>query len=296
MLHFKKLELDDIYKVKDYFHCSTNRTCDNTVGGTFMWRDYFSLTYAEYNETVIFKAKIKYYNGITAFSVPLGKDLHGGIREINLYCESNNVPVAFCTATNGECDVLRQFYKDIQLYNEAGWSDYIYRAEDLIGLSGKKYAGQRNHINFFKRTYANYSFEEISDSNLAEVKAFYHKYNDIVNKVSDIYMEEQGKTFEVLDNYDTYGLIGGCLRIDGQVAAFSIGETYRDVLYVHIEKADTSYRGSYPMIVNEFAKHYATRCIRYVNREEDVGDEGLRTSKLSYHPCDIIKKYIVIVG
>jgi hypothetical protein len=295
MLSFAKLTLEDIERIKPYFSYSTNKTCDNTVGGTFMWRDYFSVEYAEFNETLIFKVKLKYYNNITAFSLPLGKDIHGSIRAIEEYCNYSNMPVVFCTVTEEEVLIIKTIYTDLELRQEKNWSDYVYNADDLVSLAGRKYSGQRNHINYFKKTFENYSFEEITTDNVGEVKEFYNYLNSIIFKDSDIFLEEQKKTLEVLDNYERYGMIGGLLRIDSSIAAFSIGEVYNNVLYIHIEKADLKYRGAYQIINNEFAMRYASGEVEFINREEDVGDDGLRTSKLSYHPCGIIDKYIVVV-
>ena len=76
--------------------------------------------------------------------------------------------------------------------------------------------------------------------------------------------------------------------------AFAVGEIRRDTLFVHIEKADARYRGAYPMIVRGLARRYAVGDVLYINREDDAGDEGLRTSKLSYHPVRLLDKYTLI--
>ena len=295
MLEFFKLTLDDIDKLKHYFPYSVNRICDNTVGGAFMWRDYFSVEYAEYNETVIFKAKVKYHKNITAFSAPLGKDYHGCIKKIAEYCRANDMPVVFSTVTVEDIEVLRSIFSEFSLFKEADWSDYVYHAHDLTNLAGRKFSGQRNHMNFFKNTYENHTFEEITNSNLSEVRGFYTELSSKFAFDTDISAEEHNKTIEVLDNFDTYGLFGGLLRVDGSVVAFSIGEINNNVLFIHIEKADLQYRGAYNVVNNEFAKHFTTQEVKYINREEDVGDEGLRKSKLSYHPCEIIDKYVMVV-
>ena len=296
MLNFKKITLDDINPLKTYFAYSTDKTCDNTVGGTFMWRDYFSVEYALFNETLIFKVKVKYHDDITAFAIPLGKDVPGSLREIDNYCRASDIPTSYCTVTAAQLPFLEKIYGNISVYQEKSWSDYLYKADDITTLAGRKYSGQRNHINYFKKTYETHSFEEISQKNLAEVKAFYVSFNRSVNKLSDVFTEEKEKTIEVLSNYEKYGLLGGLLRANGSVVAFSIGEICGNVLFIHIEKANMSVRGAYQVINNEFAKHFSTTGVDFVNREEDVGDECLRTSKLAYHPVEIIDKYIVVVG
>jgi len=86
------------------------------------------------------------------------------------------------------------------------------------------------------------------------------------------------------------------LKANGGVVAFSVGENINNVLYVHIEKADMRIRGAYQVINRELIRQFATDEIEYVNREEDVGDEGLRYSKKSYHPCEMIDKYIFLAA
>jgi len=260
-----------------------------------MWRDYFSVEYAIYNDTVIFKAKVKYYNEITAFSFPLGRDVYGSIEKIIEYCQINELPVAFCTVTCEDIKMIESVFNNFKLQKESDWSDYIYISSDLVSLSGRKYSGQRNHINYFKNTYDDYSFEEISKENITDVKNFYVRLSSDLIFTNEIAVEEHHKTIEVLDNYDIYNLPGGLLRAGRDIVAFSIGEIINDVLFIHIEKADIKVRGAYQMINNEFAKHFVTDDITYINREEDVGDEGLRISKLSYHPHEIVDKYILIM-
>jgi len=297
MIDFKKLKLNDIERTRDYFQFSTNRTCDNTVGGTFMWRDYFNAEFAEFDNTLTFKVNIRYHGGVTAFTLPLGKDISNSIKAIEEYCIFSKIPLVFCTVTKEEIRIIKSMYRyrNVMLFQESNWSDYLYKASDITSLAGRKYSGQRNHMNFFKKTYDNYSFEEISERNISEVNEFYEYFSQKTTKESEYFVEEQVKTFEVLDNYNTYGLIGGLVRVNGKVSAFSVGEICNDVLHIHIEKADIKYRGLYQIINNEFAGHYANNEVEFINREEDVGDDGLRISKESYHPCEIIDKYIVEV-
>ena len=300
MLKFSKLTLDNINTLKPYFSYSSNQTCDNTVGGTFMWRDFFATEYEIFNDTLIFKVlNTKYFNKSTAFSIPLGeeKKLPESIKEIEKYCQYTGIPLIFCMVTKDNIKMLESLFNKnkMEINQELRWNDYLYKAEDLIFLSGRRFNGQRNHINYFKKKYQNYSFEDINCNNVNEVKEFYASSDLIDSKNTEIFIEEQKKTFEVLENYGKYGLLGGLLRINGLVMGFAIGEISKNTLYVHIEKANSQYRGAYQMIVNEFAKRYAINGIEFINREEDDGDDGLRISKLSYHPCGIIEKHAVDV-
>ena len=88
-------------------------------------------------------------------------------------------------------------------------------------------------------------------------------------------------------------MTGLCLYVNGKMSGFTAGEIIDDTLYVHIEKASTDIRGAYQILVKEFAKMHKDSAI-FINREEDMGDEGLRKSKLSYNPCTLIPKYTII--
>jgi hypothetical protein len=104
---------------------------------------------------------------------------------------------------------------------------------------------------------------------------------------------ESDKVGELLENYGQYGLFGGFLTVGGEIVSFSVGERVNDTVFVHVEKADIRYTGVYQVMVQEFLKHFAREGDLYVNREEDVGDEGLRKSKLSYHPAELLEKSVV---
>jgi hypothetical protein len=294
MLQFARLTLDDIGRTRSFFEDAPGIICDDTVGGVFMWRDYLATEYALSGDALFLKKQAPYMGGTEAFHLPFGGDREEGMRSIAAYCKSKGSPIAFILAEEEDLKLLTRLFGKARIYQEDSWSDYIYRAEDLINLPGKRYHGQKNHINYFKKTQEGYLFEEITPDNICAVKEFFCGLN--ISKKSDLLSEERKKILEVLDNYQAYGFIGGLLRASGQIAAFAAGERRGNVLYVHIEKADTRVRGAYQMICNEFAGHYAAEGVDYINREEDEGDEGLRRSKLSYHPCKIAKKYIAFIG
>jgi len=299
MLEFSRLNLNNIEELKPFILQGDSRICNNTVGGIFMWRDYFNMEYALFNDTVIFKAKAK-YNGVdTVFSLPLGKDYNGAIIEVAKYCRRAGLPIAFYAVTDDDFKPIEKVFgtsTSIQKkHTNEDWSDYIYEAQALVRLEGRKYSGKRNHINQFKKEYTNWLFEEITSDNLMYVREFYENYSSTLSFTTKTALEDHNKTIEVLDNYELYGLLGGLLKVNDTVTAFSIGEKKGDVLHIHTEKADTYYKGIYQVINNEFAKYYSSAEVAFINREEDDGDPGLRFSKNSYHPCKIVSKYIVIM-
>jgi len=299
MLEFSRLSLSELKTLRPFILQGNSKICNNTVGGIFMWRDYFNMEYAVFNDTVIFKAKAK-YNGVdTVFSLPLGSDYTGCINKIVEYCKSNRIPVAFYAVTDEDIGPLHAALKThsstYKTYTNNAWSDYIYEASALVTLEGRKYSGKRNHINQFKKEHDNWVFEEISPKNLSLIRRFYMSYSSKQTFTTKTAMEDHIKAIEVLDNYELYALSGGLIKINDTVIAFSIGECKNDVLHIHTEKADINYKGIYQVINNEFAKHFVNTDIKYINREEDDGDPGLRFSKNSYHPCKIVSKYIYIM-
>ena len=290
MLNFMDLKLSDIQTVRPYLSMQNTRICDYSVGGIFMWRDFFHTKYAFYNDTLIFQ--VTYLGGVTAFTVPLGRDLQGALLQIELHCRETGTPLTFCTVPGGEIAMLKQKYPEAEVVPNRDWYDYLYRAQDLVNFSGKKYDGQRNHIHKFQRMYPEHAFHEITEENIAAVRAFYADFVSLYLKDGPFAREEAAKTAELLENYRQYGMFGGFLTAGDVIVAMSVGERIRDTVFVHIEKADIRYPGAYQVMVQEFLKHFAGDA-EFVNREEDVGDAGLRKSKLSYHPAELLEKSTV---
>lgn len=291
MLKFKKLELSDIDIIKPFLKYHKDRLCDCSIGGIFMWRDFFRTEFAICKDLLFFR--VKYINGIETFTVPLGENIDEGFKILKEYCLSHGESLIFCTASTNDVKLIKSKFPIIESKAETDWFDYLYDASDLINMKGKKFSGQRNHINKFKMGYSNYEFKKISSEDLPKIKEYLLRISNQNENLSPTAIEESNKVVELIDNYETYNLFGGILLISDYIIGLSIGEKINDTLFVHIEKADLNYRGSYQIVVNEFAKLFATDEIKFINREEDVGDLGLRKSKLSYNPTAILEKFTV---
>ncbi|MCM1187592.1 MAG: GNAT family N-acetyltransferase [Lachnoclostridium sp.] len=209
--------------------------------------------------------------------------------------------------------------------------DYVYLREDLASLKGKKYHGKRNHIARFKDA-DDWSYEPLTSENIPECRAMSREWlgikeDSVKNRFSmqefsaqEISSGESGAQtsdmqkidtetearieqsvedenialHEALDHYEEFGLVGGLLRKEGKVVAFTIGEPLNaETMVVHFEKAYPDLQGAYPMINQQFVLHECEN-YKYVNREEDVGDVGLRKAKLSYYPEILLKKYCAV--
>jgi hypothetical protein len=172
-------------------------------------------------------------------------------------------------------------------------SDYIYNTSDLVTLRGKKYDGKRNHINKFKKQHT-YEYVPLDCSLLDECSRImiqWCKDKNCTCQEGD-YCERQAN-LELLNNFRTLGCKGALIRMDGVFEAFTAGELLsEDTAVIHIEKAKNTVDGLYTLINQQFAEHEWSHTT-FINREQDLGKEGMRKAKLSYHPAMILEKFTV---
>lgn len=178
---------------------------------------------------------------------------------------------------------------------ERDYFDYIYLREDLATLRGKKYQSKRNHINNFKKQYS-YEYVPITPDIVPQclkLECKWYKANNGDNDEEELNDERRSLTY-ALHHFDSLSLIGGALRVDNEIIAFSFGAPINHNTFgVHVEKADVNFDGAYTVINQEFASHLPEQ-YTYVNREEDLGIPGLRQAKLSYQPTILLEKSAAI--
>lgn len=188
---------------------------------------------------------------------------------------------------------LEQAYPGrFEIIPERNEFDYVYSAESLITLKGRKLASKRNHINRFISTFRDYSYEPLTQDNLPQVLEMDRLWcEENHNYQTESLTSEENGVEQVLRNFSDLSVTGGVLRVGGKVVAFTLGEPLNDDTYLmHIEKALDAYPGAYQMINQAFAEaHFGGYA--WVNREDDAGDEGLRRAKLSYEPARLVSKY-----
>ena len=173
--------------------------------------------------------------------------------------------------------------------------DYVYLAENLIKLSGRKYHSKKNHLNSFHSNYPQAEYlpitEEIIPQCREELNSWYRMRSQELPDDPFIGYE-LAAIHEVFDNFSDFKLRGGAIRIDEKIVAFTFGEQLNeDTAVIHVEKADPNVRGAYPAINQGFVAHEWSD-MTYINREEDMGLEGLRKAKESYKPVKMIEKFI----
>lgn len=294
MLTFQPITADNVLEAAEYFKYKISRTSDYSIGSMYMWRDFYNTTYTIYDDMLLYKVK---FMNRTSFTYPIGGgSFDKAMEALKEYCEANKLPMWFCTVPKEVIPTLtNKYHGNIPCTPSRDWADYLYLAKDLAEMAGRRYSGQRNHINKFKKLYPDYKYQRITKENLPRIMEFLVDYEKKYGKEASLAKEEFSLTLEMMPYLDKFNLPGGFIEVDGKVIAMSVGEIINDTLYCHIEKAIRDYPGSYQMIVKEFASDMMQYGIQYINREEDVGDEGLRKSKLSYHPVSLLDKYCILI-
>ncbi len=170
--------------------------------------------------------------------------------------------------------------------------DYVYEREKLETLAGKKLHAKRNHVNKFLSLYPDYEYKKLEPAMIQDCIALYDQWIEEKEEFSTELKDERKSVLLALCNMKELGLVGGTIFIDGKLVAFTLGERLQPHLQlVHIEKADASFEGIYPMINQQYVKNECMD-VELINREEDMGIEGMRKAKRAYHPVKMIEKYM----
>jgi hypothetical protein len=227
---------------------------------------------------------------VWGYCLPRGKNVKGAVEEVIESARQNGEAAAFEYLSAGERDELNELFPGgFKFIEQFDTCDYIYLTENLAGLSGKKYHAKRNHISKFFRTYGNTEVKILDVSTAADalkvVREWYReKEIDFEN------YGEYGVIQDAIVNLEEFSMKGALLYVDSKPVAMTLGCEISPVCFdVMFEKALTEYEGSYAVINNEFAKMLLS--YRYLNREEDMGIEGLRKAKLSYHPEIVYQRF-----
>ena len=286
MLKFKKTEIGDIEVFKKYIGFSGELSCESAFVNLLIWQSAYNNMWAEDDGQLIIKSG---KGEDSSYRLPFGNDFLKGINLIREY--SGEEYPDFWVQEGKRLDNFKAKFGDKYVFEENRDAfDYIYLREDLANLSGKKYHGKRNHISAFSKKH-NWSFKPITAENTEDVKLCAEKWYKENADREDKYLrcEKQG-IITILDNMELLGVRGGAVYVDGKVVAFTLGSRISDEIFdIHIEKALSDYAEGYTVINREFARTLTE--YKYINREDDMGLEGLRKAKLSYKPAILLKKY-----
>lgn len=294
MLNFKRITPDDRDVFEEFYQYKTIQNCETSFANLCGWGFLFNGEYAIINRALVTRVHYQ-LNKEICYHCPIGPtDKVELVKLIIQDSIENNYEMKFIL----DCkEVIQVYFKEeFEVEDKREYYDYVYLRESLASLSGKKLQSKRNHCNKFENLY-NYEYRELNSENVKICIGFAQRwlnYKIEINNNPDIegYINEMKVINYFSDNFDNLALIGGSLFVDGDLVAFTIGSKINnDTFCTHIEKANTDYEGAYAMINRELAKHLPENYV-YINREEDLGIEGLRKAKLSYQPIKLIEKQI----
>ncbi len=280
----------------NYLKREPGRTTDFSYGGLLMWVNYFKYEFAIVNDTLFIKGVLENHRDIPAFSLPIGKmTLPESVAMIRDYCNRHGILAELSAVPEYAVPELEKLGPS-KIEELSDWADYLYDAETLATLRGKKMSKKRNHVNKFDSLYPGWSIEKITRENVREAMIFMDKF-DLEGDSGQMAVDERKLTRELLAYVEKGDLIekGAILKVGGEVAGFTLGDVKGDTLFVHVEKCTRQFEGSYEKINKEFAAMMMAQYpeIKYINREDDAGDPGLRFAKESYHPVEMLRKYNV---
>ncbi len=290
MLKFKDVTLADKEIIQSFTLNSWRRNCDLSFSNLCSWRFMYDTQFAIIDNFLVFRF---HADGELTYMMPVGEGNQTEVLKIMIEdARKQGRPfqmMGVCVGTKDEIE--RIMPGQFEFASDRNYADYIYLRSDLATLKGKKYQPKRNHINKFMRTYPDHEYKPITPELVPEclaLEAEWCKANNC-HEQEALVAERKSLTY-ALNHFEELGLIGGILHVNGQIVAFTFGTPINNHTFdVCIEKANADIDGAYAMINYQFANHIPEQ-YTYINREEDLGIEGLRKAKLSYHPEILLEK------
>lgn len=290
-MDFKPLELNDKEVFKSYLSKNPPTTSELTFTNLFMWRNRYSPSWTEWRETLLVTMRDE--NGEIFGLPPVGTgDKTQALRQLTAYLGTVSPRAKIARAGSDLLALADE--NSFEIIIDRNNFDYVYLAEHLIKLPGNKFHRKKNHVNRFTKNhefqYSNLDEKLVNDC--MELQEAWCVLRDCANNPS--LSDEDRAVFEALSNFRALEIKGGAIIIDTRVAAFAFGEMLNpETAVIHVEKADPDIPGLYAAMNQQFCAHEWDNA-KYVNREQDLGVEGLRKAKMSYYPDHLVEKYIFL--
>ncbi len=264
--------------------------CEGAYVNALIWHKYYGHRIAFSGNDLYIKL---FYEGRHIFLLPFSEDMRAGCEKIFEYCKKEGIKPFFLAPEGERLENFRALFgNDFEISESRDDFEYIYSRESLAALSGKKFHSKRNHISSFTKLY-DWKFEPLSDSNTEDILSVAEQWvkSHADGETASLQVEKESLPL-LLENRELLGIKGGLIRVDNKAVAFTIGSPIsQNTFDVHMEKALNEYSGAYTVINRSFAEYLDCQ---YLNREDDMGLEGLRRAKLSYQPEILLKKYTLI--
>ena len=269
-------------------------TCEFAFANIYMWADLYNTVIADYNGFVIVRNIGRNHHH---FLYPVGgTDLKSALQLcLDDASEFGKTPMIY-SIPKTEIEKIEELFPDtFSFHTDRKNDDYIYNQSDLAELPGKPYQKKRNHYSRFCREHTDYFFEPLTEENLNEVLTFNELWGKEYAEDNESLQGEHDAIIRVLKDYKALGIQGGIIKEGDKILGFCYASKITDgVLCTHVEKAFHDVNGAYAAINHDFAKYFEGQ-FELINREDDLGEEGLRKAKLSYRPAMIVPKYYAVL-
>lgn len=297
-LTFKKIEAEDIERLSPFFGLRPNKTCDSVFLDSFLWRDYYHVRYAVADDRAVLWLMEE--DGVAHSAMPICReeDLPKYFQmTVDYFHQELKQPFKIYLADEEAVEYLKlKESPDFEVTEQEDLKDYLYLGEALRTLAGKKLHKKKNHLNGFLKEYeGRYEYRRLCCSDRDEVWKFLDRWRESKGEDVEKHLDyEVAGIHEILKNCSQLHVRMAGVFIDGKLEAFTIG-SYNELekmAVIHIEKANAEIRGLYQFINQQFLIHEFPEA-ELVNREDDLGEEGLRKAKMSYNPVGFARKYLI---
>lgn len=298
-MNFKDISMESRELLNPYFDLVDYEACEYCFNTLYMWQHLYKTGYYIGDGFAVIVAE---YEGNTFSILPLAKkeDMPTVIEFVVNYFEKEQKKIYFRGITKEVVEFLNENYPGkFEYTEERDLFDYVYDGESMRALKGRKNVKKRNHINYFIKEYeGRYEYRLLDEKDFDACLALVQEWTSNKEENGQIDEEMKEELIGIKKLFENYSILKDKLKIagifvDGKLEAFTMGEYINpDMALIHIEKANPSIRGLYPFINQQFLVHEFSD-VEFVNREEDLGIEGLRKAKLSYHPVRFVEKYTV---
>lgn len=296
MIAFKPIRIEDRATIERYTMRSAETTdCDLAFANMFCWQPVFHSAWAEVEGFLVIRFHIDGSERI-GYMQPVGEgDFTRIVPLLREDAHAHGQRLRIIGLTDRGCEKLRTAYAGAFAFESArAQSDYLYSADDLRNLTGRRYQPKRNHINRFTAEYPDYRYEELTPDRFDECMRLEREWRSAREGHTSELCAEQQAMQRGFAHYAELGLRGGCICVGEKLVAFTYGSAVNARTFdTHFEKADTAYDGAFTVINKLFAQNLPEQ-FTLINREEDLGIDGLRRAKLSYHPVQIAPKHRAI--
>jgi uncharacterized protein len=282
---FRAIKVGDKPLFDEAFRAYPPEISEFTFTNLYAWRDIYNFEISSLGSFLVLRSE---HGPACRYFEPIGTgDIKAAVYRLLEKNDTSFIRITEKTALGFRGD------EHIKIEPDRDNSDYLYKAHDLVLLAGRKYDGKRNLIRNFKASY-NYEYTELSEANAKDCLEFEESWCTIrdCDNVESLDNERRAVK-EIISNFGSFGLMGGSIKVDSRICAVAVSEGLnRSTMVMHILKANPGMAGLYQTMMHDFLSRNA-RPYEYINLEQDLGVDGLRKSKLSYHPASMINKYIL---